>query len=301
MENIELSDELLSSINDYMLAKGLAYKTRKEYNYTLKRITKRFGIMNDEVCRTLLKEFKHQNQRAVLLLINNYCYHANIDFKINVPSMVRQKKKITIKTLSLEEIEIMIKAAPKPWDLMIKCIFKIGGGLRISEAIKLSWNHFFWADWLKNNRLGAVLIKDSKGDDRIVPLPKSLMEELYELAKEREITNEFGIPKDGIIFPTTIKYKKKLRGYDLEQWKIDYVLHSYNWFRYNILKKYCEPALGHPIRIHSLRHSRATQLYEDDVPIDIIQKLLGHKEITTTMIYADVSRKKVFEAMEKID
>jgi len=301
MENLELSDDLLTRLNDYMVAKGLAYKTRKEYSNTLKRISKDHKSINPEVTRALLKQFKHQNQRAVLILINKYCYDEAIDFKINIPSQVRQKKKITIKTLSPEEIEIMIKAAPKPFDLMIKCIFKIGGGLRISEAIKLSWNHFFWADWLKNKGLGAVLIKDSKGNDRIVPLPKLLMEELYELAKERELTNEFGIPRDGIIFPTTKNYRKKLRVYDLELWKHEYVSHSYNWFRYHILKKHCEPALGRPIRIHSLRHSTATQLYEDDVPIDIIQKLLGHKEITTTMIYADVSRKKVFDAMEKIN
>lgn len=301
MENLELSSDLLNRLNDYMIAIGLAYKTRKEYGNTLKRIFKNYKSINSDVSRVLLKHFKHQNQRAVLILINKYCYDESIDFKLNIPSMTRQKKKITIKTLSQAEIDLMIKSSPKPWDIMIKCIFKIGGGLRISEAIKLSWNHFFWADWLKNKGLGAVLIKDSKGNDRIVPLPKTLMEELYELAKERELTNEFGIPRDDIIFPTTKNYRKKLRAYDIEQWKNEYVSHSYNWFRYNILKKHCEAALGHPIRIHSLRHSRATQLYDDNVPIDIIQKLLGHKEITTTMIYADVSRKKVFDAMEKID
>ena len=301
MENLELSDELLVRLDDYMIAKGSAYKTRKEYNNTLKRIFNKYKILNSEVTRILLKQFKHQNQRAVLILINKYCYDENIDFKMNVPSMTRPKKKKTIKTLSLEEIEVMIKATPKPYDLMLKCIFKIGGGLRISEAIKLSWNHFFWANWLKNKGLGSVLIKDSKGDDRIVPLPKALMEELYELAKERELTNEFGIPASEIIFKTTQNYKPKLRVVDFEKWVNEYISHSYNWFRYHILKKYCEPAVGHSIRIHSLRHTRATQLYDDDVPIDIIQKLLGHKEITTTMIYADVSNKKVFDAMKEIN
>ena len=301
MDNLELSDELLARLNDYMIARGAAFKTRKEYNNTLKRIKNKYKILDADVVRVLLKQFKHQNQRAVLVLINKYCYDENIDFKLNVPSMVRQKKKITIKTLSLEEIDIMIKAAPKPYDLMLKCIFKIGGGLRISEAIKLSWTHFFWADWLKNQALGSVLIKDSKGSDRIVPLPKPLMEELYELAKTRELLNEFGIPSDAVIFFNTKNYKSKIRVTDFEEWKNSFVSHSYNWFRYNILKKCCEPALGHPIRIHSLRHSRATQLYDKDVPIDIIQKLLGHKEITTTMIYADVSNKKVFDAMKGMD
>lgn len=159
----------------------------------------------------------------------------------------------------------------------------------------------FWANWLKNQALGSVLIKDSKGDDRIVPLPKALMQEIYDYAKELEITNEFGIPIGGIIFKTTLNYKPKLFAIDIETWKEEYLNHSYHWFRYNILKKCCEPALGHPVKIHSLRHTRATQLYDSDIPIEIIQQLLGHKEIQTTMVYTQVSNKKVFDAMSGVD
>jgi len=301
MESLELSNQLLSKIVDYMAAKKLSYNTRRSYYYTLKKIWKDYKVLDNESSRKLLKKFNHQNQRAVLVLINRYCYSENIDFKINIPSIARQRKKKTIKILSAEEIEVMIKSVPKPYDLMLKCIFKIGGGLRISEAIKLSWNHFFWANWLKNKALGSVLIKDSKGDDRIIPVPNAIMEEVYELGKERELLNEFGIPIGGIIFKTTENFKPKLMTLDLEKWKQEYIRHSYDWFRYNILRKRCEPALGHPVRIHSLRHTRATNLYDSDIPIEIIQQLLGHKEITTTMIYTQVSNKKVFEAMEKVD
>lgn len=301
MDSLELSDELLIKIIDYMSAKGMSYNTKKTYYYTLKSIWDNHKVLDSDVSRKLLKKFKHQNQRAVLVLINRYCYSENIDFKINIPTLARKRKQKTIKTISLDEIEIMIKSVPKPYDLMLKCIFKIGGGLRISEAIKLSWSHFFWADWLKNRGLGAVLIKDSKGDDRIIPVPKVLMEEIYKLAKERELTNEFGIPIGGIIFKTIKNYKPKLMTLDLERWKSEYIQASYKWFYYNILKKKCEPALGHPVKIHSLRHTRATQLYDDDIPIEIIQQMLGHKEITTTMVYTQVSNKKVFEAMERID
>lgn len=301
MDSLTLSEPLLNNILDYMEARGLSYNTRKVYGNTLRWIWNNFNVLSDHNNRVLLKKFTHANQRAVLHLINNYCYLENIDYRIKVPPLIRQKKKKTIKTLTSNEINIIISAAPKPYDLMLKCIFKIGGGLRISEAIKLSWNHFFWSDWLEKKALGSVLIKDSKGDDRIVPLPKSLMEELYAYAKEQNLLNEFGIPIGSVVFGSIGNFKPQLRADDLETWKAKYVRYAYDWFRYNILDKHCAKALGKKVRVHSLRHSRATQLSDMGKPIEIIQKLLGHKDISTTMIYTEVSNKRVFEAMKDVD
>jgi len=306
MEELELNNELLNSIRSWMLAKNYPYNTLRTYGYTLGKIFREHKVLNKEVVNKLLSEFKHQNQRAVLVLIRKYCYDNDIDFKIILPSVKRSKKSITIKTVPLSEIDIMIASAPKPYDLMIKCIFKIGGGLRISEAIKLSWNHFRWSLWLKEGGNGGVEIKKSKGDERFITVPEALMQELYDYAKQKSILNEFGIPVGGMLFDFdkhyTSKFEEELKKYDIEKWKVKYIEHAYHWFRHNILQKYCEKALGHPVRIHSLRHTRATQLYDEkDIPIEIIQKLLGHKEITTTMIYTEVSNKKVFNAMKGID
>jgi integrase len=41
------------------------------------------------------------------------------------------------------------------------------------------------------------------------------------------------------------------------------------------------------LRFHDLRHSYATWLVEDGVPINIVQKVMGHEQVTTTLqLYA---------------
>ena len=53
------------------------------------------------------------------------------------------------------------------------------------------------------------------------------------------------------------------------------------------------------LHTHSLRHTGATLLYnENNVSILIIQKILGHKHLSSTEIYTHVSNKKLKEIME---
>ncbi len=51
------------------------------------------------------------------------------------------------------------------------------------------------------------------------------------------------------------------------------------------------PASGgrRPVSVHSLRHTFATRLYEKTGDLYLVQRALGHRNITTTEIYARVS------------
>jgi integrase len=300
MENIEINKDLISGLMDYLNSKDYAYKTIKVYKLGLKKLLKGNTILNKDLVNRYLKKNKHPNQRAVISIVNEYCIQKGIDFNIIMPK-VKQKPRKLPDILSIEEIKLMVKATPPPYNLMLRCVFGMGAGLRISEVIKLSWENIRWVEWLANKEYGVVILKDTKRDtERVVNIPNELMQDLYNYAKEKNNLNEFGIPRSGQVF--LIKpneYKPDLRHNNFEQWKRDYLDYEYDWIRYNIINKCCSKALNKKIHVHMLRHSRATYLYEvEKIPIERIQQLLGHKDLKTTMIYTRIDPRGTFNMMK---
>lgn len=300
MEDLPINKQLLEGLASYLNARGYAYKTIRVYKIGFKKLLKGNEVLNKDLVLKYLKKNKQPNQRAVIKIINQYCNDNAIDFNVIIPRAKQKPRKLP-EILSVQSIKIMVESSPYPYNLMLRCIFGIGAGLRISEALKLSWNHIRWTEWLSNKKYGVAILKQTKRDkERIVNIPNEIMEDLYKLAKERKILNEFGIPGEGLIFPINLtEYKKELRTNNLEKWKREYLEQAYDWFKYNIIKKCCEKALNKKLHCHMLRHSRATYLYEvEDIPIERIQQLLGHEDLKTTMIYTRVDPKSTFNMMK---
>lgn len=55
------------------------------------------------------------------------------------------------------------------------------------------------------------------------------------------------------------------------------------------------------LSVHSLRHSAAVMMVENDIDLRTIQEILGHEKISTTEIYTHISNKRKEQAVQKLN
>ena len=134
-------------------------------------------------------------------------------------------------------------------------ILLLNSGLRLSEMINLKWKDI-------NLMTGQLKVVEGKGaKDRILWIDDYTIKELQEW-KERQFT-EWG--KTDIVFST--RTLNKLDGKAVRK----------------MIKTYTDKAgIDKDITTHSLRHTFASDLLRDTKNIRIVQKALGHSDISTT-------------------
>lgn len=154
--------------------------------------------------------------------------------------------------------------------------------LRISEACNLEICDLD----LDKKELYVI---DGKGGDRVVPIPEPTIKTLKEWLKIRPkwngnpyvFTNIKGTTRPGKVRPLTTKYYNQLLNRLAEKTGVT-------------LRDGSNP---HP---HTLRHSRAMELYDAVNDLEVLQVFLGHKAISTTQIYAQVRDKRVSDMQQKV-
>ncbi len=77
-----------------------------------------------------------------------------------------------------------------------------------------------------------------------------------------------------------------------------YSMRGLSWVMRENLKK---TSVAKDVNLHSLRHSYATHLLEEGINIVTLKELLGHAEITTTMIYLHVAQCELIKPHSPLD
>jgi site-specific recombinase XerD len=158
-------------------------------------------------------------------------------------------------------------------------------GLRLSECLGLTIHDILG----KENKL---LIRNSKGHkDRIVPLPTPMWQELRRYwAFHRHPLLIFPNAGRGENSPQALAQRMRAATAPMPTSSLQRLVVAARQ-QLNL------PAAS----VHSLRHSFATHLLEAGAHLHTIQRLLGHKQITSTMVYLHLTHQSAQDALRLMD
>ena len=208
-----------------------------------------------------------------------------------------------VKVLTKQEQEKFLEAI-KGHELELLYIVALGTGLRIGEILGLKWSDIDF----KNNELHvnrslqkAAIYEDdkivryevqettpkTKNSLRTIPVPQNIIKKLIAHKKEQ---NELILLLQEEYDNKNYVFCNKL-GKPIEDKRPG-----------RNLKTILTSISIEPIKVHALRHTSATRLFEAGIPPKTVQHLMGHSDIETTMnIYTHVMKEQKLEAIEKIN
>lgn len=273
-------EKVYKTFEQQVILKGQSKSTLKNYIQKIARISLHFGVLpellsDDEINEYLTSlaldpkspsrsSFKH----AVYGLRYYFRMIGQTKRAIALPS-IKQDSKLPI-ILNYSELKQLF-SAPLLLKHRIALTLIYSAGLRSQELINLKLSDI---DFERK----TIHIRQSKyKKDRIVPLSDVIAIGLrkYIDVEKPHVWLFNGKEPDG-----------------------RFSVSGLNWVMRESLKK---TDITKSVSLHSLRHSYATHLLEQGVNIVTLKELLGHADITTTMIYLHVAQCDVQKAHSPLD
>ena len=250
-----------------------------------------------------------QNQAlSALLFLYQQFLQRKLGFLDNVEKAKRPAKLPVV--LTKAEAQAVIGHLAGSYRLMVNLLY--GSGLRLMECVRLR---------VKDLDFGyrQITVREGKGGkDRVTMLPEALNEPIerhlrkVKALHEEDLAEGFGT----VHLPHALerKYPNAHR-----EWIWQYVFPaaqrsldplSQRQQRHHVHEKSLQVAVQKAVRLahltkaascHSFRHSFATHLLEAGYDSRTVQELLGHRDVSTTMIYTHVLNKPGLGVRSPID
>jgi integron integrase len=202
--------------------------------------------------------------------------------------------------LTRQEVQRLLAHLHGTRGLMASLLY--GAGLRLRECLKLRVKDLDF-------EYRQIVVRDGKGGkDRVTMLPATVVEPIrahlvrVKALHERDVSDGYG----DVELPDALARKYPRAQYEWA-WKFVFPSHKLSTDprtgvirRHHVYENYLvrgvkqaasAARIDKHVSCHTLRHSFATHLLEAGYDIRTVQELLGHADVSTTMIYTHVLNK----------
>jgi integrase/recombinase XerD len=284
-----MSDETISPLRRRMIedmtVRGIGEKTRNDYIRHVRTFSAFLGRAPDTATAEEVRRFQlHQTETGVgAPSINSAVSALRFLFSVTLDrpdlarrlTVVRQPRKLPL-VLSVAEVALLLEAAPGP-KYQAALATAYGAGLRVAEVVALKVGD------VDSSRM-MLRVEQGKGRrDRYAMLSPQLLALLRAWWREGR--------RRGVMLPQGWLFPGRDPVNPLTTRQLRRAVHA------------AAEAAGINKRVtpHTLRHSFATHLLEQDIDIRVIQVLLGHAKLDTTALYARVATTTIRAVMSPLD
>ncbi len=303
---------LLDEVRHRIRAKHYSRRTEQSYTHWIKRFILFHGkrhpndmgaseveafLSSLAVERNVSASTQRQALAAILFLYKEV-------LSVDLPwldGITRAKERVRVPVvLSKSEVVRLLTVLDGVHALMARLMY--GSGMRLMECLRLRVKDVDF------DRMELTVREGKGGKDRLTMLPASLVQPLGEhLARIRvlyDADREAGVP--GVWMPDALERKYPAAGvswgwywvFPSATLAVDPISgirrrhHAHEQALQRAVKSAAFRAgIAKPVTTHILRHSFATHLLESGYDIRTVQELLGHSDVSTTMIYTHVLNK----------
>lgn len=313
------TNQLKENLENYLIDLDDLAKSKNtinNYKATIKRFinyleSNKVNDLNQRNINTIMKMYRrYLNDNKLKASTRNrylndtilFLAKQGLNIEIEIPKNNNNNKKI--KYLTSEEIQEVINTIPLSNTIektklrdkaIILTLFKTG--LRVSELSNLKKQCL---NLDSKEELIAIEVRAGKGEkDRTTYIDQDTLKLINEMIQQR--TKEFKQNENDNDYLFTSITGTQLKERAIQKIIKNLAISTDKRLKEDNNKTIEKDYYKNKLTPHTLRHSLAIYLInEKNIPLNIVQKILGHSNIATTNIYTEIDNKETKKAMLKV-